>query len=715
MLRAKLTQAVQVSGSGIPVRVRMFSAGTDFERKVRLFAQEDRDLKAEAHEAIKQGNDNLAWLRLLNYLSLLDETLEFINKHRGLITNANKKQIEKIQEASQRNLVLYDSISPTFDVKMALILLQVFSYEELLEGASNEERAKQISFVLDELIKYSMPSARIHLDIKRLRKIVLGLVQLGYLNSQPEHIYSCPYQKIRALVDKVNERPLRTLSPAYTRITYTHPSEHYKDLLGKLGRNPDIDAFQYNGKTLKDWGSELREKLRESTPEVITEMALSSTDIKKIVSIVDDIQNPKPEPVIQATVTTAVARSNGYPNNGTVTRAVVKTASPTVVTKPIKLKPVQLPKLSKEDITSQLKNAEEILKLILPDLVNETRDEEMYWSTCSEWLSSDYASQAKPLLNLILSYIEGKNSEGFANLDELTDGFNMKIKAEYSPVTRDELIDFTNIINKFLNESYDPGLQNGVMTTDITNGDRNETDELVLKAFEEQLKYPSVPYTDFLKQLSQSQTIKGKLGELEITQRIEYKLSLTDNDYHIIRAFRELGGNRDIEVIPDRLQKQLDQKHPEYKKDEISDLSARLDTLKEFFPNLLGIKNQKQKTQSNPVKNEFDELLSRPVASWSSNIDALLYEVYGKRSITRVASDDIRRGYNGLQPRKVAALGLDREIKIYNHQGTIVTIKYADDIKDKPKEITTRPLTKDEFGDLVHKINEQKTQSRGNS
>lgn len=714
MLRAKLTEAVKRKlPPGRGLLGKPYSAATDFERQIKNFARQDGELKTQVDEAIKEGNDSLAWLTMLRYAVLLEETITFIDNHSGLITNANRRRIDQARSTAARNSERYSYSQPAFDLKMILILLQVFSYEELLEGASNEDRAKQISFVFDELIKDAMPKAINYPDVKRFREISLGLAQLGYLNPSCEYLYSCPYGKARVLIRRVNNKTPITLSEAEKTATYTYPPDEYKNLLTRLGRDPDVDIFQYNGKTFKDWGSELRQRLRDGTPEVIAEMALSNADIKKVIDFVDDIQNPKPEPVLPAAVTAALgARSNGHPgNNGAATAPVVKAASTVALTQPAKkAQPVQLPKLSKENITSQLNAAEETLKLILQDIVTGELDEETYWNTCNELFGSDYVTQAKPLLNLIFSYIEAKNIEGFANLNDLAENYNSRVKSEYSAVTRAELIEFIDLINKFSDELYDPALQNGIIATDITNGDRNKDDALVLSAYEERLKYPGVSYKNLSQELSQSQSIKGRLGELEITRRLEYKIGLTANDYHIFRAFRELGGNKGIEVTPDQLQRQLDQKHPEYKKDEIADLDARLKDLKKYFPSLLGITNGTPKIQS-ANGNYFDELFSRPVASWSSNIDTLLHEVYG-RDVTRVASDDIRRGYNRLQPRKVAALGLDREIKTYNHQGTIVTIKYADDVDGKPKEIKTKPLTKDELAELIQRINEQKANSK---
>jgi len=116
---------------------------------------------------------------------------------------------------------------------------------------------------------------------------------------------------------------------------------------------------------------------------------------------------------------------------------------------------------------------------------------------------------------------------------------------------------------------------------------QEEIDAIMLHTFEEVAKHNIRSYDDF------TCAIATKIGHGVSKQKVCERLTeigLCENDFYIMRAYRELGGHVNGEIDLESIERQLE-RHEGFKLSESTNIQSRLIFLRFQFPSLMGVKN----------------------------------------------------------------------------------------------------------------------------
>ncbi len=417
--------------------------------------------------------------------------------------------------------------------------------------------------------------------------------------------------------------------------------ESYKSLLSEnLKLDPEKEFNKYNGKSIDTWVEELKKQFTTVSVPVVSRNQFETQ------------QNISTTSSLIATNVDIAENTTGKPKK-------------------------VLPNAVKEIETILSTNPDD-LRLFLQGVNNVPLTE--YWELANLDIETERLEVLLPVLTLVESILVSKEKRSEeSNLTKALDGFNGELNGNYEQITRGELNDLIDKLNQFVNKNYDVNSFNGQFVTDVTSGLWNEVDSLILDAYKEKIQFSNTSYDSFIKDVLGVSTLKRNgIEEKELKRRLELKLGLDVNDYHIIRAFRELNGHKEAIVSINDLRTQLLQKHKEFKSEEI-DLDKRFEIIQKDFPNLLGLK-EVEKPQS--VNGEaglkitevkyplLDQLLDELGFKPGEIPDKDSFSVQYAHNRSRLLGDkykDLRRAYHGFMDNKIS-IDLVFEDKTTKHE-----------------------------------------------
>lgn len=237
-----------------------------------------------------------------------------------------------------------------------------------------------------------------------------------------------------------------------------------------------------------------------------------------------------------------------------------------------------------------------------------------------------------------------------------------------------------------------------------------EIDALILHNFEETARHNVGSYNDFIRAIASR--VKHGVSEQVVCERLN-RAGLTENDFHLIRAYRELEChvNGGIDLIS--MERQLEE-HSGYTLNGSSSLRNRLIFLRFQFPNLMGVKNSsglvrdveelngKQPASLNSSTDIMEEFFTRPISRWESNIGSLLRAIgYEDRTFNTI--HDVHVKFHDLDGRKRGG-PLRTQYEEFDKDKISVTIYYSDG--KEPEYIVIPDLDKSEYQILSRRLNE---------
>ena len=248
----------------------------------------------------------------------------------------------------------------------------------------------------------------------------------------------------------------------------------------------------------------------------------------------------------------------------------------------------------REELISQLQSSVENCDVDLKDFFLGYLDglfpipvEEAFQKDALELFGNEVVESKKPLLAFVLSYIQTRAQHELVDLSALHKKVNRTLGDKYQALTKSDVLNIALELNKTF--SGDDAFIDGKFLTDVTSGNLNEIDNAIINAYEEKIQFSHFTYEPFINDLLQSPVLKAhEVYEKELALRLQWKLGLTNDDFHIIRAFRELGGHKGKEVSIQKLDTQLKEKHSEFNFQGVN-LERRFSNLKEFYPKPLGL------------------------------------------------------------------------------------------------------------------------------
>ena len=329
----------------------------------------------------------------------------------------------------------------------------------------------------------------------------------------------------------------------------------------------------YNGQSLNNWVESVKkeiEKIRQSKKQKSLELSITNHS-RVLVQARQEIKTPAAS---QASLNVGVETS-GVIESGPVISLAKKT-------------------VSREELVSQLQSSIEKCDVDLKDFFLGYLDglfpipvEETFQKDALELFGNEVVESNKPLLAFVLSYIQTRAQHELVDLSALHKKVNRTLGDKYQALMKSDVLNIALELNKIF--SGDDAFIDGKFLTDVTSGNLNEIDNAIINGYEEKIQFSHFTYEPFINDLLQSPVLKAhEVYEKELALRLQWKLGLTSDDFHIIRAFRESGGHKGKEVSTQKLDTQLKDKHPEFNFQGIN-LERRFSNLKEFYPKLLGL------------------------------------------------------------------------------------------------------------------------------
>ena len=502
-------------------------------------------LLSRSSKELKAGNDDEAFLILGKLLEFFNRTILKQNKAPKSIQTYTNKFCDPINKI--RNLIL---------IKKAIILANLFTKEELAKVSPNDN----LSFALTKLSITFSDQKTVLEKAQEVKEALESGNNLDSFFADREAL-----EKEAGTVTKANVNLKEGLVPGLS-----NTASSIFTLLTHFDRN------KYNNQTLDEWVSEIRTEIqkREQAPKKETY---------------------KRDDYLLARKSSVVPSSTPLPQTGSPITAK-DPATPIVVTPPLLASNVFSITVESERINtfSEIKllivEKDEELKAFTKEFVLVPDEAKLGESTCLELAKELFTvgdlKQKWPLIAVALAYSQSNGKNKIPDLDELHTRTNNLLESCWSPISKDELLKTYEYMNE---HDY------GSLVTDTNSGFQSDKEDLIKQAFEKTMHFPTMSYEDFVDAVHKELT---DFGKYELEQRIKNNLNLSNLEYHVYRAYREITGKKSIPVTAEDLKKKLQEEQHGLKDLDIAQITKAVSVFNIRFNNPIQLSKEKDDTSN---------------------------------------------------------------------------------------------------------------------